>query len=136
MSILRVENIGMSSGKDFDFYSGQPAFIASDEELIVAINNGSNLTSTALPVNCNEVSITEILNPPYSVFKNGDRGAVYRIVTASGNFMANLTFDGIELVSDKGSSEYYAFDTDYEELSELAEIYDEDIAALVEALGF
>ena len=136
MSTLVVENIGMSSGRDFDFYSGQPAFVASGDELIVAINNGSNLTSVSLPIDCDGIKVTEILNPPYTVFKNGDHGAVYRVTTDSESYMINLTFDGLELVSSKGESNYYAFDVDYDDLSELALMCGEDIEALMHALGF
>lgn len=136
MSTLKVENIGMSSGKDYDFYSGQPAFIESGDELIVAINNGSSLTSATVPMDCEGIKVTEILNPPYTVFKNGDRGAVYRITTESGTYMVNLTFDGFEVVSEKGESNYYVFDVDYEDLVELSEFCGEDVEALMVALGF
>lgn len=134
--ILKVENIGRNSGRDYDFYSGVPAFIAAEEELCVAINNGSNFVGTTLPITGEITYAAELVNPPYSMFELGTRGAVYRIESGSGNFMLNVTHEGLELLSPDGKCEFYPFDIEYEELYSLADEYDEEVPVLLAALGF
>ena len=136
MEIKKVENIGMSSGKDYDFYCGCPAFIADENSLSVCINNGTDFGVVALPIEGIRAEITEILNPAFSLFKMGSQGAVYRVVAGAKGYLANVTYDGIELYSEEDGSTYYPFDEAYGELEELADNFDISVEDLLQALGF
>ena len=133
MTIKTVNNIGVSSPADFDFLNGLPVFLSGEDKLIIVIHNGSELTSVELPVNVGDnAMISEIVNPMYSLFKSGARGAVYRVSDKKECFL-NVTYDGV-YVLDENKEEYYAFDEDYEGLAEVAELYGVEVVDLYNAL--
>ena len=125
MLVKKVNNLGLSDPAEFEFYAGKPAFLGDDKELAVIVAGGTGLTGTVLPVAAGErVTISEIINPMYSLFKSGAKGAVYRIAGETECFI-NVTYDGIYLLKDF-EEEYYPFIDDYDGLGEICMSYSVD----------
>lgn len=136
MKVKQVENIGTSSGIDYDFYCGHPAFLEDEKQLHIIINNGSDFTSVTLPLKKEDVDIVEIMNPNFSIFSAGTRGAVYRVGSSHEAMLVNVSYDGVEVASGDLKTEYYPFCDSYEGLEEVSENFDVEIEILMCALGF
>lgn len=136
MNVVKVENIGQTSGFDYDFYCGLPAFIEGDNEINVLINNGSELSTIALPFKGKDVTIIEMTNPNFSIFSTGTRGAVYHISSGDNAMLVNVSYEGVEIASGEVETEYRPFIDTFEGLEDASDAFDVDAEVLMMALGF